>query len=155
MKNRATLLAAGILSAAALALGAILPAAAANDHTLPPTESSTEINPCTGLPVTVTEVYKTAVFHISTDASGGVHLTGTANGTISTSDGFSGRFTLWFGGKLGGANGLDQNHFTFSATLHNGTGMTVNVHSSGHFIVKDGVPVKTVENNSATCVGKP
>ena len=155
MKNRATLLAAGILSAAALALGAILPAAAANDHSLPPPYVSVETNPCTGASVLVTQVYKTAVFHISTDASGGVHLTGTANGTISTSDGFSGRFTNWFGGKFGGANGLDQDHFTFSATLHNGAGQTVNVHASGHFIVKDGVPVKTVENNSATCVGKP
>ena len=155
MKNRATLLAVGILSGAALAIGAILPAAAANDHTLPPTGVSTETNPCTGLLVTVTEVYQTAVFHLSTDANGGVHLTGTANGTISTSDGFAGRFTMWFGGKAGGASGLDQNHFTFSATLHNGAGQTVNVHASGHFIVKDGVPVKTVENNSATCVGKP
>lgn len=155
MKNRATLLGAGLLAAGALALGAILPATAANDHTLPPTEVFQAINPCTGASVTVTEVYTNFVFHQSTDANGGVHFTGTRNGTITTSDGFAGRFTGWFGGKLGGANGLDQDIFTFSATLHNGTGMTVNVHSSGHFIVKDGVPVKTVENNSATCVGKP
>ena len=140
---------------AAIAVSSVGAAFAANDHSLPPPEVSTETNPCTGLLVTVTEVYQTAVFHLSTDANGGVHLTGTANGTISTSDGFAGRFTMWFGGKAGGASGLDQNHFTFSATLHNGAGQTVNVHASGHFIVKDGVPVKTVENNSATCVGKP
>ena len=155
MKNRATLLGAGLLAAGALALGAILPATAANDHTLPPTEVFQDINPCTGLLVTITEVYKNFVYHESTDANGGVHFTGTNNGTISTNDGFSGRFTNWFGGNAGGASGVDQDHFTFSATLHNGTGMTATVHVSGHFVVKDGVPVKTDFNESATCVGKP
>ena len=155
MKNRATLLGAGLLAAAALALGAILPATAANDHSLPPTEVDHDTNPCTGNIVAITEVYTNAVFHLSTDASGGVHLTGTVNGTITTDDGFAGRFTGWFGGKAGGASGVDQNIFTYSATLHNGTGMTVNVHFSGHFVVKDGFPVKVVENDSITCVGKP
>lgn len=155
MKINVRMLLAATLSAAGLAISSILPAVAANVHDLPPNEVFTEVNPCTGALAIITEVYTNAVFHLSVDASGGTHVTGTANGTISTNDGFAGRFTDWFGGKAGGGSGVDQDHFTFSATLRNGAGQVANVHASGHFIMKDGVPVKTTDNFSAVCVGKP
>ena len=155
-KINVRMLLAATLSGAALAIGSILPAVAANDHSLPSPEVFLDVNPCTGTIVTLTQVYTKSVLHESVDASGGSHFTGTQGGTITASDGFAGRFTVWFGfNEGGGASGVEVGTFTYSATLRNGTGQVANVHFVGHYIVKDGTIIKTVENESLVCVGKP
>src|SRR5437870_4190905 len=79
-------------------------ATAANDHSLPTPnpETFTDINPCTGNLVNITETYTKAVFHESTDAQGGDHFTVTLVATLETDDGFVGRETFWIGANESG-----------------------------------------------------
>ncbi len=150
------LLAAFPLTLALVAL--VVPAALASgpaDHTLPPDEVFQDVNPCTGEVTTVTLSYKKAVFHENVDSAGGLHFTFTGTGTVSTADGFSGRFTVWPGANFvaGGSVGVET--FTFSATLRDGSGQLANVHFVGHITVIDGTPVVVVEREIFECVGKP
>ena len=128
---------------------------AANDHTLPPPDVFVDENPCTGLDTTITQTYKKAVFHFSEDGNGGGHVTGTLVGTIETADGFSGRFTIWFGENLSGDGEHFVGTFTFSATLHNDAGQQVVVHETGHITVVDGEIIVEVEHTIFECRGKP
>ena len=123
------------------------------DHTLPPDEVSDDINPCTGAVTTLTLSYKTAVVHFTDDASGGGHFTFTATGTITTADGFSGRFTIWPGEN--DRSNVTAATFTFSATLQGPDGQAVNVHGLFHITVKNGEPVVEFEKEIFECVGKP
>jgi len=131
-------------------------AGAPADHTLPPDDVFDDINPCTGEVTTITQSYKTAVVHFTDDASGGGHFTFTGTGTITTADGFSGRFTVWPGanGGSGGSN-LEEETFTFSATLRGPGGQVANVHFVGHVTVKNGEPVVVIDREIFECVGKP
>ncbi len=138
----------GVLSGAGVAL-------AANDHTVPPPDVFDDINPCTGDEVEITQTYTKAVFHLSEDAHGGFHFTGTFSGTIATEDGYSGRFTFWFGGNESSDFSHSVGTFTFSATLGNGTGQRVVVHELGHVTIVDGDIVVEIENSSLECKGKP
>jgi hypothetical protein len=141
-----------------LAGGAVLGggvALAANDHTVPPPDVFSDVNPCNGNTVTITQTYKNSVIHFSEDANGGGHFTGTMNGTITTDDGYSGRFTVWFGENASADGSHDVNGFTFSATLGNGSGQHVVVHETGHLTVVGGDIVVSFDKPSAECTGKP
>lgn len=142
-----------------LALVALtVPAALASgpaDHTLPPDEVFEDVNPCTGELTTVTQSYKTAVFHENVDSAGGLHFTFTGTGAITTTDGFSGRFTVWAGANVVAGGDVAVETFTFSATLRNGSGQLVNAHFVVHISVIDGTPVVEVEVDSLECRGKP
>jgi hypothetical protein len=82
------------------------------------TESFPDVNPCTGDPAVVTITYN-GVLHISEDATGGFHITGTLTGTffLDVDDpalpDYSGRFTQWFGGNHN--SNVANETFTFSA----------------------------------------
>jgi hypothetical protein len=145
-------LAAGVLGAMAV-LGTT--AFAANDHTVPMPDTFSDINPCTGDVVMITETYTKSVMHESTDANGGAHFTGTLVATLETSDGFSGRQTIWFGDNASGDGSHDVNSFTFSATLGNGSGQRVVIHENAHMTIVDGNPVVVRDSASFECRGKP
>jgi hypothetical protein len=142
-----------LVAVSAFAGGGI--ASAANDHSLPPPEVFTDINPCTGDEVEITETYKKAVFHFSEDANGGFHVTGTLIAEIETEDGYSGRSTVWFGENGSGDASHFVSTFTYSATLGNGSGQRVVVHTTGHITVVDGDIVVEHENFIFECKGKP
>jgi len=155
----------------AVALFAVLGTAgivsAVTDHSLPPDDVFTDVNPCTGALTTITVSFKQAVFHESQDATGGLHLTGTAVGTITTADGFSGRQTFWFGANIeSGGSDLSVNTFTESATLRGPGGQVVVVHGVAHISGKglvfdddgnliSGTPTVAFEKFSLECKGKP
>ena len=67
------------------------------------TETFANMNPCTGEPTVETITYS-GVVHLTEDASGGLHITGTVVGRFSLDaidpllPDYSGRFTQWFGG---------------------------------------------------------
>ena len=125
------------------------------DHTLPPDEVFEDVNPCTGELTTVTQSFKTAVFHENVDSAGGLHFTFTGTGAITTTDGFSGRFTGSASANLVAGGDVAVERFTFSATLRNGTGQLVNAHFIGHITVTGGTPVVEVVVDSLECKGKP
>jgi hypothetical protein len=141
-----------------LALGALLvPTALASgpaDHTLPPDASFEDVNPCTGELTTVTQSYRTAAFHETVDSSG-AHFTFTGAGAITTTDGFSGRFSESGGANFVAGGDVAVETFRFSATLRNGSGQLVNATFVVHITVVDGTPVAEVELDSVECRGKP
>ena len=142
-----------------LALVALtVPAALASgpaDHTLPPDEVFEDVNPCTGELATITQSFKTAVLHSNVDSSGGLHFKFSGAGAITTTDGFSGRFSGSGVGNIVAGGDVAVDTFTFSATLRNGSGQLVNAHFVGHITVIDGTPVVEVELDSLKCKGKP
>jgi hypothetical protein len=143
-----------LLLAAASYTGAGI-ASAANEHDLPPPEVFMDTNPCTGDLVEITETFKKAVFHSSEDANGGFHVTGTLVADIETEDGFSGRSTLRFSENGSGDASHFVGSFTYSATLGNGSGQRVVVHTSGHITVANGEVKVEHESFSLECRGKP
>jgi hypothetical protein len=108
-----------------------------------------------GQETTVTLSYKKAVFHQNVDSAGGFHFTFTGTGAITTTDDFSGRFTLWAGANVVAGGDVAVETFTFSATLRNGSGQLVNAHFVAHVTVIDGTPVVEVAVDSLECRGKP
>ena len=149
------LLAAFGLTLALVAL--MVPAALASgpaDHTLPDDEVFEDVNPCTGALTTITQSFTTAVFH-ETLNSAGSHFTFTGTGVISTTDGFSGRFSVSGGGKFVAGGDVAVETFRFSATLRNGSGQVVNPQFVVHVTVVDGEPVVEVVLDKIGCRGKP
>jgi hypothetical protein len=128
---------------------------AANDHTVPPPDVFVDANPCTGLDTTITQTYSKAVSHFSMDANGGEHFTGTLVGTIETADGYSGRFTIWFGDNVSGDGEHSVSSFTFSSTLGNDSGQRIVIHQVGHVTFVDGALVVEIDNSSFECRGMP
>lgn len=118
-----------------------------------PDESFTDVNPCTGATVTVTYSYRTFVIREGRDANGGTHVTGTGTGTATTSDGFSGRFTFWFGGNVR-PDGSFNDTFTNSNTLGDGSGARILVTVTGHVTMANGAVRVEHEQVNFTCVGK-
>jgi hypothetical protein len=125
------------------------------DHTLPPDQSFNVVNPCTGLPSTLTAHPVEWLYHENMDATGGGHFTLT--GVIRlTLDGFSGRETVSIGGNFGpGHSGIAEQRFTDSETLGDGSAQRIVVHISMYIVFKDGVPVLERDSFSVECVGKP
>lgn len=146
-----------------LALGGVLlvsfalPAGAIADpavHDVPPDETFTDVNPCTGQLTTITQHYTKFVIREGADAAGGFHVTGTAVGTLTTADGFAGRFTFWFGFN-GTQSGTSVETFTNSNTLGNGSGQRVLVTIAAHVTSVNGVITVEHELVNFKCVGKP
>lgn len=139
--------------AAALTLAAAATAASPAMKIDLPDESFTDLNPCTGATVTVTFHYTTFVIREGGDANGGAHVTGTGTGTATTSDGFSGRFTFWFGGNVR-PDGSFNETFTQSATLGDGTGARVLVTVVTHVTIANGEVRVEFERANSRCLGK-
>lgn len=138
---------------AALALTAAASAGSPAIKIVPPDESFTDLNPCTGDVVTITQHYKMFVLREGPDGAGGFHITGTATGTVTTSDGFSGRFTFWFGGNTR-PDGSFSETFTNSNTLGDGSGARVLVTVQEHVTLANGELRIEHEQVNFTCVGK-
>jgi hypothetical protein len=105
------------------------------------TETFATPNPCTGDLGTVTTT-SNGVFHMSVDATGGTHVTGTMTGTFefvpddASLATFTGRFTNWFGGNIG-ANG--QGFWsTFSLTGYGSDGSVIHFNGVMQFHMSNG-----------------
>ena len=109
MASNARITLRGAVTSLALAALLVLPAAqaVAQAQTVTikfknTTETFPDVNPCTGDPGTLTLTYN-GVLHMTQDATGGTHTTGTLTGTFSFDatdpalPDYSGRFTPWFG----------------------------------------------------------
>jgi len=116
------------------------------------TESFQTANPCTGDLGTVTTTYN-GVLHMSADATGGFHVTGTLTGTFefepddASLPSFTGRFTNWFGGNIG-ANG-EGFWSTFSLTGYGSDGSVIHFNGVMQFHLSNGVV--HVEFSLANC----
>jgi hypothetical protein len=139
--------------AAALTLAAAATAGSPAMKIDVPDESFTDVNPCTGATVTVTLHYKTFVIREGGDAAGGFHITGTGTGTATTSDGFSGRFTFWFGGNVR-PDGSFNETFTNSNTLGDGSGARILITVASHVTIANGELRVEHEQVNFRCVGK-
>lgn len=140
-----------LLVAVALPAGAIADPAV---HELPPDDVFQDVNPCTGQVTTITQHFTKFVVREGADAAGGFHVTGTGVGTLTTADGFAGRFTFWFGFN-GTASGTSVDTFTNSNTLTNGSGQRVLVTVAAHVTSVDGEITVEHELVNFKCVGKP
>ena len=105
------------------------------------TQTFVTANPCTGDLGTVT-VTSNGVLHMSADATGGTHVTGTMTGTFefqpfdASLPSFTGRFTNWFGGNIG-ANG--QGFWsTFSLTGFGSDGSVIHFNGVTQFHMSNG-----------------
>jgi hypothetical protein len=147
-----------LLTVVAVMLGCLVPTGAALAdpamHEVPPDDVFVDVNPCTGQLTTITNSFKSFVIREGTDAAGGFHVTGTGVGTITTADGFSGRFTFWFGFNAT-KSGTTVETFTNSNTLGNGSGQRVLVTVAFHVTVVNGEVRVEHEHVNFTCVGKP
>ena len=125
-------------------------------HTLPPDQSFNVVSACTGLPITLFAHPVQWLYHENLDATGGGHFTLTGVIELTTSDGFRGRETVSIGGNFGPAHsGIEEQRFTDSETLGDGSGQRVVVHISMYVVFKDGVPVLERDRFSLECRGKP
>ena len=138
---------------AALALAAVASAGSPAIKMDVPDESFTDLNPCTGETVTITYSYTTFVIREGPDGAGGTHVTGTGTGTATTSDGFSGRFTFWFGGNTR-PDGSFNETFTNSNTLGDGSGARILVTVQSHVTMANGELRIEHEQTNFRCVGK-
>jgi hypothetical protein len=126
-----------------------------------PDESFQVVNPCTGNLTTVTQSNQILVIHDDIDPNFGEHVTGTITGDSTTADGFSGRFTVWFGMNLQDiTDPLIVGEFanTASATLRDGSGAVIVIHMVFHVTIPPGGTGGLkgfVDNVSAECRGKP
>ena len=106
------------------------------------TQSFETPNPCTGDLGTVTTI-SNGVLHMSADATGGTHVTGTLTGTFEFAPNdaslpkFTGRFTNWFGGNVG-ANG-EGFWSTFSLTGYGSDGSVIHFNGVTQFHLSNGV----------------
>jgi hypothetical protein len=103
--------------------------------------------------VTITYHYRTFVIREGSDGAGGFHVTGTGTGTATTSDGFSGRFTFWFGGNER-PDGSFSETSTNSNTLGDGSGARILVTVQSHVTIANGEPRVEHEQVNFRCVGK-
>ena len=109
------------------------------------TETSLDVHPCTGQPVSLT-LTQTGHIHFVAFADGTVHITGTIRGTFSADlipvDGTpdaTGRFTSWFGGngmllEEGGAVGKGETSFTLNGRGVNADGSRFRFHQNAHTV---------------------
>jgi hypothetical protein len=142
----------GLVLASLVSAGAALADPAV--HEVPPDDVFVDVNPCTGELTTITNSFKSFVIREGTDAAGGFHVTGTGVGTITTADGFSGRFTFWFGFNST-KSGTTIETFTNSNTLGNGTGQRILVTVAFHVTIVSGEVTVEREHVNFRCVGKP
>jgi hypothetical protein len=93
------------------------------------TETSTDMNPCTGAPGTLTLTYN-AVFHITTLDNGTYWATFTQTGTFSfvpfdsSQPSYTGHFTVWDGDNWNNQNTTETATFTVIGTGSDGSKLT-------------------------------
>lgn len=147
-----------LLAGAGVLLASLtLAASAAADpavHELPPDETFTDVNPCTGQTTTITFSYSKFVIREGPDAAGGFHVTGTGVGTVTTTDGFTGRFTFWFGFN-GTRSGTTVETFTQSVTISNESRQRVVAIFVFHVTSVDGDVKAEIELDKIRCLGRP
>jgi hypothetical protein len=106
------------------------------------TQTFEAVNPCTGDLGTVT-LTTNGVIHMSADATGGTHITGTMTGTFefvpydASQPTFTGRVTTWFGGNIG-ANG-EGFWSTISLTGYGSDGSVIHFNGNMQFHMSNGV----------------
>jgi hypothetical protein len=149
------------LIALMLAFGAVLvgpPAASASPGQVVKFDATGAVFTCAdGSTYTVTSGLAVSLFHESTDAAGGLHITGTiapTNVTLSHStDDLTYRLAgaSWFGGNLTDAQSdfTDTEHFVI---MGSSGGPVANVSITAHFTANaQGVVTVEFEKNSGTC----
>lgn len=120
------------------------------------TESSTNVNPCTQVPGTVTLTYN-GVFHVTTLTSGQGAGTSWATGTLAgdftfapfdaSQPTYTGHFATWFGDNNNLNNGTETSTFNLHGTGSDGS--TIQFHDVAHLSVSaTGV---TVSFDKASC----
>ena len=99
------------------------------------TETSTDVNPCTGAPGTLTLTYN-AVFHVTTLANGTYWVTFTQTGAFSfvpfdsSQPSYTGHFTVWDGDNWNNRNTTETVTFMVRGTGSDGS--TLMFHEVGH-----------------------
>jgi hypothetical protein len=142
MASNARITLRGAVTSLALAALLVLPAAqaVAQAQTVTikfknTTETFPDVNPCTGDPGTLTLTYN-GVLHMTQDATGGTHTTGTLTGTFSFDatdpalPDYSGRFTQWFGDNNN--SNIDVATFTISVRGTGTDGSRLLFHGVAH-----------------------
>jgi hypothetical protein len=134
-----------LIAAAGLLLLTAAPTSAAASPTTQTVHRVTDrfltVNPCTGAQGFATVTYN-GVLHMSVDATGGTHVTGTLTGrfefapTDASQPSYTGRFTNWFGGNTG-ANG-EGFWSTFSLTGYGSDGSVIHFNGVTQFHVSNG-----------------
>jgi hypothetical protein len=104
------------------------------------TETFTDVNPCTGDPVTVTLTYN-GVFSFTVDPEGGLHVTGTLAGTVEVTPLASGptatgRFATWFGEST--SSNSDGDWETFNLKLQGSDGSRLSLNEVFQFHYSNG-----------------
>ncbi|HKU50160.1 MAG TPA: hypothetical protein VJP79_09435 [Nitrososphaera sp.] len=100
------------------------------------TETSADVNPCTGEPGILTLTYN-EIEHSSNDANEGGHFTFTQTGTFTFvpndegGESFSGHFTVWGGGNQN-SGGTDVGTFTLSIHGTGSEGSTLRANQVSH-----------------------
>jgi hypothetical protein len=118
------------------------------------TQTSQDVNPCTGDPVIATSTYN-AVFSYTIDPQGGVHVTGTVAGTyevVPVDPGlptYTGHFASWFGESS--SSNSDGDWATFNVKLKGSDGSTLSVNSVLQFHVSNGVLHVEFEKTRLSC----
>jgi hypothetical protein len=90
------------------------------------TDTSTDVNPCTGAPGTLTLTYN-AIFHITTLANGTYWATFTQTGTFSfvpfdsSQPSFTGHFTVWDGDNWNNRNTTETVTLAITGTGSDGS----------------------------------
>jgi hypothetical protein len=161
MSVRRSLQRAGAPIALILALGVLLVAplqASASPGQVVKADVTGAVFTCTdGSTYTVTSGTAVFLFHESTDAAGGIHITGTVAPTRVTLSHSTDDLTYrlagasWFGGNFGsaGGNATDTEHFVISGPSG---GPVANVSITAHFTVNaQGVVTVDFEKNTGTC----
>jgi hypothetical protein len=105
------------------------------------TQTFTDVNPCSGDPVTVTLTYN-GVVSFTVDPQGGLHVTGTMAGTVEVTPLDSGptatgRFATWFG--EGTSSNSDGDWETFNLKLKGSDGSTLSLNEVFQFHYSNGV----------------
>ena len=94
------------------------------------TETSTDVNPCSGAPGTLTLTYN-AVFHVTTLANGTYWVTFTQTGAFSfvpfdsSQPSFTGHFTVWDGDNWNNRNTTETVTFSIHGTGSDGSTLTL------------------------------
>jgi len=99
------------------------------------TETSTDVNPCSGAPGTLTLTYN-AIFHVTTLENGTYWATFTQTGAFSfvpfdsSQPSYTGRFTVWDGDNWNNRNTTETVTFNLKGTGSDGS--TLTLHETEH-----------------------
>jgi hypothetical protein len=100
------------------------------------TQSMPSLNPCSGVPGTLTFDYTNSIAHVTVNGAGDIWVTQTQTGSVSavpidpTQPSYVGHITIWFGASLNQNNLVF--HDTLNATLTGTDGSTITLHLVDH-----------------------